>query len=35
MNFSMIAIGIFLLGFGGNPAITVHYSFINEHSCKI
>jgi OCT family organic cation transporter-like MFS transporter 4/5 len=29
----MIAIGIFLLGFGANPSITVHYSFINEHSC--
>ncbi|CAD8104271.1 unnamed protein product [Paramecium sonneborni] len=28
----MITIALFLLGFGGNPAITVHYSLINEHS---
>ncbi|CAD8213752.1 unnamed protein product [Paramecium pentaurelia] len=32
MNYQMIAIGLFFLGFGGNPTITVHYSFINEHS---
>ncbi|CAD8190555.1 unnamed protein product [Paramecium octaurelia] len=31
-NFQMITGAMFLLGFGGNPAITVHYSFINEHS---
>jgi MFS family permease len=26
---SMVAIGQFLAGFGGNPAITLDYSFIN------
>ncbi|CAD8090428.1 unnamed protein product [Paramecium primaurelia] len=31
-NFQMITSAMFLLGFGGNPAITIHYSFINEHS---
>jgi hypothetical protein len=25
-------IGYFLAGFGVNPAITLHYSFLNEHS---
>ncbi|CAD8213754.1 unnamed protein product [Paramecium pentaurelia] len=35
MNYQMIAIGLFFLGFGGNPTITVHYSFINEHSCNL
>lgn len=29
---SMVAIGQFLAGFGGNPAITLDYSFINEQS---
>jgi OCT family organic cation transporter-like MFS transporter 4/5 len=29
---SMIAIGQFLAGFGGNPAITLDYSFINDQS---
>ena len=29
----MVGVGIFLCGFGVNPAITIHYSFINEHSC--
>lgn len=29
---SMMAIGQFLAGFGGNPAITLDYSFINEQS---
>jgi hypothetical protein len=28
----MVAIGQFLAGFGGNPAITLDYSFINEQS---
>jgi len=31
----MVGIGIFLTGFGINPAITIHYSYINEHTCKI
>jgi len=26
--------GFFLAGFGANPAITLHYSFINEFSCN-
>lgn len=25
---------MFLCGLGVNPAITIHYSFINEHSCN-
>lgn len=29
--YSML-IGYFLAGFGANPAITLHYSFLNEHS---
>ena len=28
----MIGVGWFLGGFGGNPAITLSYSFINEQS---
>lgn len=31
-NFWIIFIGYFLAGFGANPGITLHYSFINEHS---
>ena len=31
-NIYMIGIGWFLAGFGGNPAITLSYSFINEQS---
>lgn len=27
-------LGYFLSGFGCNPAITLHYSFFNEHSSK-
>lgn len=30
---SMVAVGLFLAGFGGNPSITIHYAFINEHTC--
>lgn len=29
---NMVALGEFLAGFGGNPAITLVYSFINEQS---
>lgn len=29
----MVAVGLFLAGFGGNPSITIHYAFINEHTC--
>ncbi|CAD8117905.1 unnamed protein product [Paramecium primaurelia] len=32
INYQMTAIGLFFLGFGGNPTITVHYQFIDEHS---
>lgn len=35
VNYPMMLIGYFLSGFGVNPAITLHYSFINEHSSKI
>jgi len=28
-------IGFFFAGFGATPAVTLHYSFINEFSCKI
>ena len=28
----MVAIGYFLTGFGVNPSITIHFSFINEHT---
>jgi hypothetical protein len=28
----MVGIGLFLAGFGGNPAITLSYSFIYEQS---
>jgi len=31
----MVGVGIFFTGFGINPAITLHYSFINEHTCKL
>lgn len=34
-NFWIIFIGYFLAGFGANPAITLHYSFINEHSSNL
>lgn len=34
-NYTMMLIGYFLSGFGTNPAITLHYSFINEHSSTI
>jgi len=27
-----LTIGFFLSGFGVNPAITIHFSFMNEHS---
>jgi hypothetical protein len=30
----MVGIGIFLTGLGINPAITIHYSFVNEHTSK-
>lgn len=30
----MVGTGMFLCGFGINPAITIHYSYVNEHSCK-
>jgi OCT family organic cation transporter-like MFS transporter 4/5 len=28
----MVGMGIFLTGFGANPAITIHYSLFNEHT---
>lgn len=28
----MVAIGYFFTGFGVNPSITIHFSFINEHT---
>ena len=31
-NLAMVAAGWFITGFGGNPAITLSYSFINEQS---
>lgn len=31
-DINMVAVGQFLAGFGGNPAITLSYSFINEQS---
>lgn len=31
-NYPQVLIGYFLSGFGCNPAITLHYSFLNEHS---
>jgi OCT family organic cation transporter-like MFS transporter 4/5 len=34
VNYPMMIIGYFLAGFGVNPAVTLHYSFINEHSRK-
>lgn len=33
-NIEMVGAGMFLCGFGVNPAITIHYSYINEHSCN-
>jgi len=33
-SYWMLALGSFIGGFGVNPAITIHYSFINEHSSK-
>ncbi|KAL4457087.1 hypothetical protein ABPG74_014725 [Tetrahymena malaccensis] len=31
-NIILFAIGFFLQGFGTNPAIIIHFSFLNEHS---
>jgi MFS family permease len=33
-SFEMVGVGIFMLGFGVNPAITIQYSLFNEHTCK-
>ena len=35
LNYYMILIGYFLVGFGINPAITLHFTLINDHSSKI
>ena len=31
-NYYVSGVGFFLMGFGMNPAITLHYSFFSEHS---
>jgi MFS family permease len=31
-NYYLITIGYLLAGIGVNPAITLHYTFINDHS---
>ena len=30
----MVGAGMFLTGFGVNPAITIQYSLFNEHTCN-
>lgn len=32
INYTMLVLSIFITGFGIMPAITIHYSFLNEHS---
>ena len=34
VNYPMMVIGYILAGCGVNPAITLHFTFINDHSSK-
>ena len=34
VNYYMVFFGYFFAGMGVNPAITLHYSFLNEHTSK-